>query len=181
MDDPWKLFFAFFSSLALSILSGLSSIRGCMDVSAKCDSEIVAAAYAADVPSAQAHLKNAIAYLEEKKFTEGSMQYFQYDASEDVGGWYKRLKSCEELLAHCSGEEVSIDGRLQEKLVWNSLILNRLKSSLLNERNGEVQRPSSIWELHYKYTGLLMRFLSIIFLATSIFSLGFGMFVSLDG
>lgn len=95
-----------------------------------CEGHLKRAADANTIKLAQKELEVAIAYMEEKNYTEGYTSILYRTPDEDVGFWYQNISaSLKEL------EEVNPDATQLEK----SNLLMKLRETLLDQGESDVE------------------------------------------
>ncbi len=127
---------AFLICLPLLVLSGVRTVKWVL-FNRDCGEHIKRAADANTVEMAAEEMRTVIRYLEENRMTEGYTSVLYNSPDEDVGFWYKNLKSSLEELEKVKPETAQLE---------RSNILLKLRETLLDhgDRGDAVTAPNGI-------------------------------------
>ncbi len=141
----------FFVTLTLEIVRRYRFKIGCEDW-------LKLAGEAMDVYQARGFLAKGIEYLERKNLTVGSSAYFLKTPSADLGLWYQRLKSGEEILEEVIARKEK--GEATPLEISNTLMKLRELLVDITEKKTEVTLPTKIWLFPKQITFLIWYLIS---------------------
>ena len=150
--------------LSLSILA-TRTIKS-IQLYQNCTGYLKRAAYASTVETAKDELQKSIQYLEDNELTSGYTSIIWRTPNDDIGFWYKNLKSTESELSKVDSTTSSVE---------KTNLLIKLRETLLDDsKNGnKVTTPNGLSRYPNNILWAILTSISVIILAGLILELNY--------